>query len=132
MLRRTHFHGETIYNSTGPSIHKDYRNRISLYLPEGQNSGFLKISNLRKEDGNIYFCRVRVQTLRCGTKVWQALEGTTLAITDGESSCPSSHHARPEALKGHGALVLQAWARSQSSHSPLLSNSSPHTSSAAL
>ncbi|XP_029787381.1 paired immunoglobulin-like type 2 receptor alpha, partial [Suricata suricatta] len=43
-LRRTHFHGEMIYNSTRPFIHKDYKNRISLDLKEGQNSGTVCIS----------------------------------------------------------------------------------------
>ncbi|XP_004761556.1 paired immunoglobulin-like type 2 receptor alpha [Mustela putorius furo] len=80
-LRRTHFHGPVIYNSTQPFIHKDYRNRISLELSPGQRSGSLQISNLQEKDGNLYFCRIQVETLRCGTKVWQALEGTELTIT---------------------------------------------------
>ncbi|XP_040490783.1 paired immunoglobulin-like type 2 receptor alpha isoform X1 [Ursus maritimus] len=127
-LRRTQFHGEFIYNSTWPSFHKDYKNRISLNLPKGQKSGSLQISNLRKEDENIYFCRVQVETREDGKKVWQARQGTKLTITHGESSCPGSHHAHPaEALKGHGALIPQAWPRPQSSSSLLLSNSSPHT-----
>ena len=126
-LRRTQFHGEFIYNSTWPFIHKDYKNRISLNLPKGQKSGSLKISNLRKEDENMYFCRVQVETREDGKKVWQARQGTKLTITHGESSCPGSHHAHPaEALKGHGALIPQAWPRPQSSCSLLLSNSSPH------
>lgn len=89
-LRRTHFHGPVIYNSTQPFIHKDYRNRISLELSPGQRSGSLQISNLQEKDGNLYFCRIQVETLRCGTKVWQALEGTELTITPGESSCPAA------------------------------------------
>ncbi|XP_045629817.1 paired immunoglobulin-like type 2 receptor alpha [Ursus americanus] len=80
-LRRTQFHGEFIYNSTWPSFHKDYKNRISLNLPKGQNSGSLQISNLRKEDENIYFCRVQVETREDGKKVWQARQGTKLTIT---------------------------------------------------
>uniref|UniRef100_M3YW03 Uncharacterized protein n=1 Tax=Mustela putorius furo TaxID=9669 RepID=M3YW03_MUSPF len=102
-LTRTHFHGPVIYNSTQPFIHKDYRNRISLELPKGQRSGSLQIWNLQEKDGNLYFYRIQVETLRCGTKVWQALNGTKVTITPGESSCPGSHHARPEAPKGHGA-----------------------------
>uniref|UniRef100_A0A452U185 Immunoglobulin domain-containing protein n=1 Tax=Ursus maritimus TaxID=29073 RepID=A0A452U185_URSMA len=80
-LRRTQFHGEFIYNSTWPSFHKDYKNRISLNLPKGQKSGSLQISNLRKEDENIYFCRVQVETREDGKKVWQARQGTKLTIT---------------------------------------------------
>ncbi|XP_045848395.1 paired immunoglobulin-like type 2 receptor beta isoform X2 [Meles meles] len=82
-LRRTHFHGEVIYNSTLPSIHKDYKNRISLELSEAQSSGSLTISNLQEKDGNMYFCRIQVETLRCGKKVVQALNGTKLTITRG-------------------------------------------------
>ncbi|XP_044930996.1 paired immunoglobulin-like type 2 receptor alpha isoform X2 [Mustela putorius furo] len=80
-LRRTHFHGPVIYNSTQPFIHKDYRNRISLELSPGQRSGSLQISNLQEKDGNLYFCRIQVETLRCGKRLWQALEGTELTIT---------------------------------------------------
>ncbi|XP_077614777.1 paired immunoglobulin-like type 2 receptor beta isoform X2 [Crocuta crocuta] len=80
-LRRTQFHGETIYNSTGPFIHEDYKNRIALDL-NGQNSGTLCISNLRKEDENRYFFRVQVRTLRDGWHLWQSIPGTKLTITD--------------------------------------------------
>ncbi|XP_022356818.1 paired immunoglobulin-like type 2 receptor alpha [Enhydra lutris kenyoni] len=80
-LRRTHFHGEFIYNSTRRFIHPDYKNRISLELSVGQRTGSLQISNLQEKDGNMYFCRIQVETLRCGKKVWQALEGTKLTIT---------------------------------------------------
>ncbi|KAF0882833.1 PILRA protein, partial [Crocuta crocuta] len=79
-LRRTQFHGETIYNSTGPFIHEDYKNRIALDL-NGQNSGTLCISNLRKEDENRYFFRVQVRTLRDGWHLWQSIPGTKLTIT---------------------------------------------------
>ncbi|XP_035934680.2 paired immunoglobulin-like type 2 receptor beta [Halichoerus grypus] len=80
-LRRKHYHGEVIYNSTGPFIHEEYKNRICLNLPKGQKFGSLQISNLRKEDEHIYFCRVQVETLRDGTKVWQSLQGTRLTVT---------------------------------------------------
>ncbi|XP_032183937.1 paired immunoglobulin-like type 2 receptor alpha isoform X2 [Mustela erminea] len=80
-LRRTGFHGEVIYNSTQPSIHKDYKKRISLELSLGQKSGSLQISNLQEKDGNLYFCRIQVETLRCGKRSWQALAGTELTIT---------------------------------------------------
>ncbi|VFV22891.1 Hypothetical predicted protein [Lynx pardinus] len=81
-VRRRDFHGEVIYNSTQRFIHKDYKNRISLDLREGQNSGTLCIWNLRKEDENRYFCRVQVETLRDGKQVWQSIPGTKLTITD--------------------------------------------------
>jgi len=80
-LRREHFHGEVIYNSTQPLIHEKYKNRICLNLPKGQKFGSLQISNLRKEDEHIYFCRVQVETRRDGTKVWQSLQGTRLTVT---------------------------------------------------
>uniref|UniRef100_A0A667IJE5 Immunoglobulin V-set domain-containing protein n=1 Tax=Lynx canadensis TaxID=61383 RepID=A0A667IJE5_LYNCA len=122
-VRRRDFHGEVIYNSTQRFIHKDYKNRISLDLREGQNSGTLCIWNLRKEDENRYFCQVRVETLRDGKQVWQSIPGTKLTITDGESSCPA---ATTPTL--HGALIPQAWPKPQSSCLPLLSSSSPHPS----
>ncbi|XP_030155869.1 paired immunoglobulin-like type 2 receptor alpha [Lynx canadensis] len=81
-VRRRDFHGEVIYNSTQRFIHKDYKNRISLDLREGQNSGTLCIWNLRKKDENRYFCRVQVETLRDGKQVWQSIPGTKLTITD--------------------------------------------------
>ncbi|XP_044089153.1 paired immunoglobulin-like type 2 receptor beta-2 [Neovison vison] len=80
-LRQTHFHGEIIYNSTRRFIRNDYKNRISLELSLGQRSGSLQISNLQEKDGNMYFCRIQVETLRCGKKVWQAINGTKLTIT---------------------------------------------------
>ncbi|XP_047569425.1 paired immunoglobulin-like type 2 receptor alpha [Lutra lutra] len=80
-LRRAHFHGQFIYNSTQSFIHRDYKNRISLELSVGQRSGSLKISNLQEKDENVYFCRIQVETLRCSKKVWQNLEGTKLTIT---------------------------------------------------
>ncbi|XP_027965730.1 paired immunoglobulin-like type 2 receptor alpha isoform X1 [Eumetopias jubatus] len=80
-LRRGQFHGQVIYNSTQSFIHEEYKNRISLNLPTGQKSGSLWISNLRKEDENIYFCRIQVKTLRNGMQVWQSLQGTRLTVT---------------------------------------------------
>ncbi|XP_045675303.1 paired immunoglobulin-like type 2 receptor alpha [Phyllostomus hastatus] len=79
--RREHFHGEFIYNSTPPFTHKDYKGRLSLLWTEGQRSGSLQISNLRKEDEFQYFCRVRVNTLTGRSKGVQSLEGTKLTIT---------------------------------------------------
>lgn len=126
-LRRTHFHGEIIYNSTRRFIHKDYKNRISLELSEGQRSGSLQISNLQEKDGNMYFCRIQVETSRCGKKVWQAINGTKLTITPGESSCPGSHHACSEAPKGHGARIPPGLAQAPLFRGAPLSNSSPQT-----
>ncbi|XP_025281829.1 paired immunoglobulin-like type 2 receptor alpha isoform X2 [Canis lupus dingo] len=79
-LKRTHFHGEVIYNSTRHFVHEDYKDRIILNLPEGQKSGFLQILNLREEDENMYFCRVQLKTQRFGLQVWQSILGTKLTI----------------------------------------------------
>ena len=84
-LKRTHFHGEVIYNSTRHFVHEDYKDRIILNLPEGQKSGFLQILNLREEDENMYFCRVQLKTQRFGLQVWQSILGTKLTINLGES-----------------------------------------------
>nr|XP_012422922.1 PREDICTED: paired immunoglobulin-like type 2 receptor beta [Odobenus rosmarus divergens] len=80
-LSREHFHAQFIYNSTQPFIHEEYKNRISLNLSMGQKFGSLCISNLRKEDANVYFCRIQVKTLRHGTQVWQSVQGTRLTVT---------------------------------------------------
>uniref|UniRef100_A0A8P0PIS9 Immunoglobulin V-set domain-containing protein n=1 Tax=Canis lupus familiaris TaxID=9615 RepID=A0A8P0PIS9_CANLF len=82
-LKRTHFHGEVIYNSTRHFVHEDYKDRIILNLPEGQKSGFLQILNLQEEDENMYFCRVQLKTQRFGLQVWQSILGTKLTINLG-------------------------------------------------
>ncbi|XP_070422369.1 paired immunoglobulin-like type 2 receptor beta isoform X2 [Equus przewalskii] len=79
--RRKHFHGEFIYNMTPRFIHKDYENRLFLNWTEGSKTGFLQISNLRREDESIYFCRVQLNTLIGRREVWQSILGTNLTIT---------------------------------------------------
>ncbi|XP_032611959.1 paired immunoglobulin-like type 2 receptor alpha isoform X2 [Hylobates moloch] len=79
--RRGHFHGQFFYSTRPPSFHKDYVNRLFLNWTEGQKGGFLRISNLRKEDQSVYFCRVEPDTLRSGRQQWQSIEGTKLSIT---------------------------------------------------
>ncbi|XP_054416241.1 paired immunoglobulin-like type 2 receptor alpha isoform X7 [Pongo abelii] len=86
--RRGHFHGQFFYRTRPPSIHKDYANRLFLNWTEGQKSGFLRISNLRKEDQSVYFCRVELDT-RSGKEQWQSIEGTKLSITQG--TCRDGH-----------------------------------------
>uniref|UniRef100_A0A2I3TIH2 Ig-like domain-containing protein n=1 Tax=Pan troglodytes TaxID=9598 RepID=A0A2I3TIH2_PANTR len=82
--RRGHFHGQSFYSTRPPSIHKDYVNRLFLNWTEGQKSGFLRISNLRKQDQSVYFCRVELDTRSSGRQQWQSIEGTKLSITQGE------------------------------------------------
>nr|XP_008525537.1 PREDICTED: paired immunoglobulin-like type 2 receptor alpha [Equus przewalskii] len=79
--RRKHFHGEFIYNMTPPFIHKDYENRLFLNWREGSKNGSLQISNLRREDKSVYFCRVRLNTVNDGKEEWQSIPGTILTIT---------------------------------------------------
>ncbi|NP_001358860.1 paired immunoglobulin-like type 2 receptor beta isoform 1 precursor [Homo sapiens] len=79
--RRGHFHGQSFYSTRPPSIHKDYVNRLFLNWTEGQESGFLRISNLRKEDQSVYFCRVELDTRRSGRQQLQSIKGTKLTIT---------------------------------------------------
>uniref|UniRef100_A0A2R9AQE2 Paired immunoglobin like type 2 receptor alpha n=1 Tax=Pan paniscus TaxID=9597 RepID=A0A2R9AQE2_PANPA len=79
--RRGHFHGQSFYSTRPPSIHKDYVNRLFLNWTEGQKSGFLRISNLRKQDQSVYFCRVELDTRSSGRQQWQSIEGTKLSIT---------------------------------------------------
>ncbi|XP_036166522.1 paired immunoglobulin-like type 2 receptor alpha isoform X3 [Myotis myotis] len=83
------FHGEFIYSTTplftttSPFIHKDFKNRLSLNWTKGQRNGSLRISNLRREDGRSYFCRVQLTTRNEGETVWQSIPGTKLIITRG-------------------------------------------------
>ena len=86
--RWKHFHGEFIYNTTPLFIHEDFINRLFLNWTEREKTGSLWISNLRREDQSVYFCRVELVTLTDGKQVWQSIEGTKLTITPGESSCP--------------------------------------------
>ncbi|PNJ12274.1 PILRA isoform 3 [Pongo abelii] len=91
--RRGHFHGQFFYRTRPPSIHKDYANRLFLNWTEGQKSGFLRISNLRKEDQSVYFCRVELDT-RSGKEQWQSIEGTKLSITQGQQRTKATTPAR--------------------------------------
>ncbi|XP_070268750.1 NXPE family member 3-like isoform X4 [Myotis yumanensis] len=75
------FYGEFIYNTTPPFTHEDFKNRLSLNWAKGQRNGSLRISNLRREDGRSYFCRVRLTTRNEGEKVTQSITGTKLTIT---------------------------------------------------
>ncbi|XP_069427242.1 paired immunoglobulin-like type 2 receptor beta [Ovis canadensis] len=75
------FHGEFIYNTTPLFIHKNFKNRLSLNWTEPEKNGSLRISNLRREDQSVYFCRVQLDTLRHRKQQLQSIEGTTLTIT---------------------------------------------------
>uniref|UniRef100_A0A2K5DNF9 Ig-like domain-containing protein n=1 Tax=Aotus nancymaae TaxID=37293 RepID=A0A2K5DNF9_AOTNA len=94
--RRDHFHGKVFYRTRPHLIHKDYSDRLFLSWREDQESGFLRISNLQKEDQSVYFCRVQLDIETdddintSGMKMWQSIEGTNLTITQGESGCPGT------------------------------------------
>ena len=124
-LRRTHFHGEVIYNSTRHFVHEDYKDRIILNLPEGQKSGFLQILNLREEDENMYFCRVQLKTQRFGLQLWQSILGTKLTIYLGESAAPAASCPPCWGFYRPCCLHPQAWPRPQSTGSPLLKTPLP-------
>ncbi|KAM6156405.1 paired immunoglobulin-like type 2 receptor alpha [Erethizon dorsatum] len=81
--RRDHFHGEFFYDMSTAFTHKNFKDRLFLNWTKEQTSGSLRIQNLRAEDQNVYFCRVQLKTQSEGTKVWQAIKGTTLTITSG-------------------------------------------------
>ena len=87
--RWEHFLGEFIYNTTPKFIHNNFKNRLSLNWTEPEKNGSLRISNLRREDQSVYFCRVQLVTLKYGKQMWQSIEGTKLTITPRESSCPA-------------------------------------------
>uniref|UniRef100_A0A671E177 Ig-like domain-containing protein n=1 Tax=Rhinolophus ferrumequinum TaxID=59479 RepID=A0A671E177_RHIFE len=78
--RWKHYHGETIYNTTLCFIHKNFENRLSLNWTEDGRSGFLQISNLRREDECMYFCRVQLTAQNHGKVMWQSIFGTNLQL----------------------------------------------------
>nr|XP_019608258.1 PREDICTED: paired immunoglobulin-like type 2 receptor alpha [Rhinolophus sinicus] len=75
------FHGEYIYRTTPPFIHKDFKDRLSLNWTKGWSNGSLQISNLQRKDKNSYFCRVHLITRYHGKQEWQSIPGTNLTIT---------------------------------------------------
>uniref|UniRef100_A0A8C8UPK9 Immunoglobulin domain-containing protein n=1 Tax=Peromyscus maniculatus bairdii TaxID=230844 RepID=A0A8C8UPK9_PERMB len=83
LWRWKNYHGEFIYNSTPPFIHKHFKKRLILNWTPPETSGVLKILNLKKKDQTVYFCRVLLNT-REGIKFWQSINGTNLTITPGE------------------------------------------------
>uniref|UniRef100_A0A8C6FMF4 Immunoglobulin domain-containing protein n=1 Tax=Moschus moschiferus TaxID=68415 RepID=A0A8C6FMF4_MOSMO len=80
------FHGEFIYNMTPPFTHKNFKNRLFLNWIERGKNGSLRISNLRRQDQSVYFCRVELVTLRDGKKQWQSVKGTKLTITPDKTT----------------------------------------------
>ncbi|KAM5261999.1 paired immunoglobulin-like type 2 receptor beta isoform 1-T1 [Hipposideros larvatus] len=75
------FQGAFIYNTTPHFIHTDFQNRLSLNWTESWENGYLQISNLRKEDESLYFCRVYLTVRQHEEKMWQSVPGTRLTIT---------------------------------------------------
>ncbi|CAM9181671.1 unnamed protein product [Rangifer tarandus platyrhynchus] len=84
--RWKHFHGEFIYNTTPLFIHEDFKNRLFLNWTQREKTGCLRISNLRREDQSVYFCRVELVTLTHGKQVWQSIKGTKLTVTSGSKT----------------------------------------------
>ncbi|KAM9725778.1 paired immunoglobulin-like type 2 receptor alpha isoform 2-T2 [Dama dama] len=84
--RWKHFHGEFIYNMTPSFIHENFKNRLFLNWTEPEKTGSLQISDLRREDQSVYFCRVELVTLTYGKQQWQSIEGTNLTVTPGRKT----------------------------------------------
>ncbi|XP_036028254.1 paired immunoglobulin-like type 2 receptor beta [Onychomys torridus] len=89
LWRWKHFHGEFIYNSTPPFIHKHFKNRLILNWTQLQTSGVLGILDLKKEDQITYFCKIILKT-REGMKSWQSIAGTQLIISSAISTTMQS------------------------------------------
>ncbi|XP_060029361.1 paired immunoglobulin-like type 2 receptor alpha isoform X1 [Erinaceus europaeus] len=107
------FHGDSIYDKCKNFTHKAFQHRLSLYLPMGWENGFLQIQNLRREDTSTYFCRVWVDTLRCGRQSWGSISGTRLTVTHAlkiitkDPSITTSDLSIPQD-SGPGPLSLEA------------------------
>ncbi|XP_063090282.1 paired immunoglobulin-like type 2 receptor alpha [Cavia porcellus] len=113
--RRYHFYGEFFYNTSPLFTHEDFRDWLSLNWTENQQSGSLRIQKLRKEDENVYFCRVQLKTQREGIKKWQAIQGTRVSITPAakittQNSSSSSSEATTARLKvTEGKRTSESW-----------------------
>ncbi|XP_039316319.1 paired immunoglobulin-like type 2 receptor alpha isoform X1 [Saimiri boliviensis] len=115
--RRDHFHGEVFYSTRPHFIHKDFSDRLFLSWKEGQESGFLRISNLQKEDQSVYFFRVQldIQTgdiNKSETKKWQSIEGTNLTITQAVKTTtwrPSSTTSTASLRVTEGKRHSESW-----------------------
>uniref|UniRef100_A0A8B9XZ79 Paired immunoglobin like type 2 receptor alpha n=1 Tax=Bos mutus grunniens TaxID=30521 RepID=A0A8B9XZ79_BOSMU len=97
--RWKHFHGEFIYNTTPLFTHKNFKDRLILNWAEPEKNGSLRISNLRREDESVYFCRVELVTLRDGKEEWQSIEGTKLTITRRSPSKTRKRITRTSGIK---------------------------------
>nr|XP_037846343.1 LOW QUALITY PROTEIN: paired immunoglobulin-like type 2 receptor alpha [Chlorocebus sabaeus] len=117
---------EFFYRTRPAFIHKDYSNRLFLNWTEGQDRGLLRISNLRKEDQSVYFCRVELDTRRSGRKRWQSIEGTKLTITQGNPSKTQRSHMRISGMKDKIQIPSQIPRTTASSMPPLPSPAPPH------
>ncbi|XP_076416445.1 paired immunoglobulin-like type 2 receptor alpha [Peromyscus maniculatus bairdii] len=106
LWRWKNYHGEFIYNSTPPFIHKHFKKRLILNWTPPETSGVLKILNLKKKDQTVYFCRVLLNT-REGIKFWQSINGTNLTITPGEH-IPAPRTTSPSPTSATSALTRTA------------------------
>ncbi|XP_030043745.1 paired immunoglobulin-like type 2 receptor beta isoform X2 [Microcaecilia unicolor] len=85
--RINNFHGGYIYRHTEKFTHQDYRGRIFLDGdPLRKNTASIKITDLRKEDSERYFCRVEVIGSGGRTEVWQNISGTALSVAVSTST----------------------------------------------
>ncbi|XP_057620607.1 paired immunoglobulin-like type 2 receptor beta-2 [Chionomys nivalis] len=80
LWRWKNFHGEFIYNSSSGFIHEHFKNRLVLNWTQPQTSGVLTILGLKKKDQTVYFCRVRLKTIKYMETV-QSIDGTQITIT---------------------------------------------------
>ncbi|XP_038202427.1 paired immunoglobulin-like type 2 receptor beta-2 [Arvicola amphibius] len=80
LWRWKHFHGEFIYNSSSGFIHEHFKDRLILNWTQPQTSGVLRILNLKEEDQTVYFCRVRLKTIKYMETV-QSIDGTQITVT---------------------------------------------------
>ncbi|XP_039766801.1 paired immunoglobulin-like type 2 receptor beta [Ornithorhynchus anatinus] len=70
------FHGPVIFDSS-----RDKQGRYSLVGDPEKHTGSLQIRDLRKTDGTLYFCQIRVLTTE-GMKMWQNTRGTLLTVME--------------------------------------------------
>nr|XP_033781470.1 protein turtle homolog B-like isoform X2 [Geotrypetes seraphini] len=81
--RINHFNGDFIYNYSEKFTHQNYKGRISLAgYPWGDKTASIRIRDLRKNDGNRYYCRLQLMKNDGAIEEVQSVNGTELRVTD--------------------------------------------------
>ncbi|XP_067828253.1 paired immunoglobulin-like type 2 receptor beta [Heptranchias perlo] len=106
--RRNKFHGEFIINTRDGFVHPDYRGRVEfLGHPYTENTGSIRIKQLKQSDSRKYFCRV--ETLGGKSEQWQNIPGTALAVRGRTSPTAWPTNARDKTVDHPPPAKVASW-----------------------